>query len=71
MGDVESIIVNDMEEDKEEFQIGVPEIHIDYHTVEAESMEEAIEIVQQKRQDGEFGHLEYSHTKDMDEWLVS
>lgn len=63
-------VSKNMSDDKKTFSVGVPEMHIEWHSVEAETEEEAKEIVQKRREEGAFGNLEYSHTKDISEWDV-
>ena len=48
------------------FRIGVPEVHYSYRTVEAESVEEAIDSAM----DAECEELEYSHTLDDENCIV-
>jgi len=48
--------------------VGIREVHVSYREVEANSIEEALEIAPGSLGDDE--RLEYSHTLDTDTWSV-
>ena len=53
------------------FRVLVPEIHYQQYTVEAETPEEAVELVGSGEADYMDDHMEYSHVSDDDRQVVS
>lgn len=50
--------------------VGVREVHVQYVSVEADSIEEAIAKAEDGCEGDETLQLEYSHTMDSDSWSV-